>query len=95
MTVISNTTVISNFAGIGQLDLLRQLYQTLNISTEVHVARPSEEVLCEWVYFCYTFELFKESVELFNLINPEAVDVWPYERAKRIAKVCRIRANVS
>lgn len=59
------------------------------------VARPSEEVLCEWVYFCYTFELFKEAVELFNLINPEAVDTWPYERAKRIARVCRIRANVS
>ncbi len=59
------------------------------------VARPSEEVLCEWVYFCYTFELFKESVELFNLINSETVDAWPYERAKRIAKVCRIRANVS
>lgn len=36
MTIISNTTVISNFAGIGQLDLLRQLYQTLHISTEVH-----------------------------------------------------------
>lgn len=59
------------------------------------IVRPSEEVLCEWVYFCYTFELFKEAVELFNLINREGVDSWPYERAKRIAKVCRIRANVS
>ena len=36
MSVISNTTVLSNFAGIGQLDLLRQLYSRLRISTNVH-----------------------------------------------------------
>lgn len=53
--------------------------------------RPSDELLCEWVHFCYTFQLFKEGVELFNLIHATTVDPWPYERAKRIAKVCRIR----
>jgi len=36
MSVIANTTVISNFASIGQLELLRQLYTTLHISTEVY-----------------------------------------------------------
>lgn len=36
MSVISNTTVISNFASIGQLDLLRQIFGTLYISTEVY-----------------------------------------------------------
>lgn len=36
MSVIANTTVISNFASIGQLDLLRRLYGTLYISTEVY-----------------------------------------------------------
>lgn len=36
MSVISNTTVISNFASIGQLELLRRLYETLYISTQVH-----------------------------------------------------------
>ena len=35
MTVISNTTVISNFAVIGQLDALRRLFGTLYISSEV------------------------------------------------------------
>ena len=36
MSVIANTTAISNFASIGQLELLRQLYTTLHISTEVY-----------------------------------------------------------
>lgn len=36
MSVISNTTVISNFASIGQLDVLRQLFGSLSISTEVY-----------------------------------------------------------
>jgi predicted nucleic acid-binding protein len=36
MSVISNTTVISNFASIGQLAILRQLFGTLAISTEVY-----------------------------------------------------------
>ena len=36
MSVISNTTVISNFASIGQLDVLRHLYGSLAISIEVY-----------------------------------------------------------
>ena len=36
MSVISNTTVISNFASIGQLDVLRHLFGSLAISTEVY-----------------------------------------------------------
>jgi predicted nucleic acid-binding protein len=36
MSVISNTTVISNFASISQLDVLRQLFGSLAISTEVY-----------------------------------------------------------
>lgn len=36
MSVLANTTVITNFARIGELDLLRQLYTTLFISTQVY-----------------------------------------------------------
>ena len=36
MSVIANTTVISNFASINQLDLLRRLFGALDISTEVY-----------------------------------------------------------
>lgn len=35
MTVISNTTVLSNFASIGELDVLRRLFGSLSISIEV------------------------------------------------------------
>ena len=36
MRVIVNTTVISNFVSIGQLDVLRQLYGSLAMSTDVY-----------------------------------------------------------
>jgi predicted nucleic acid-binding protein len=36
MRVIANTTVVSNFASIGQLELLRRLYGEIYISTEVY-----------------------------------------------------------
>jgi predicted nucleic acid-binding protein len=36
MRVIVNTTVISNFASIGQLDVLRQRYGSLAMSTDVY-----------------------------------------------------------
>ncbi len=36
MNVISNTTVISNFAAVGRLDLLRQLFNAVYLSTEVY-----------------------------------------------------------
>jgi predicted nucleic acid-binding protein len=36
VSVISNTTVIINFAAIGQLELLRQLFGILHLPTEVY-----------------------------------------------------------
>ena len=36
MNIITNTTVISNFAAIGRLDLLCQLFGRLHIPTEVY-----------------------------------------------------------
>jgi len=36
MSVIANTTIISNFAGIGQLSVLKQLFNAVYISVEVY-----------------------------------------------------------
>jgi predicted nucleic acid-binding protein len=36
MTIIANTTVLSNFASIGEIDFLHRLYRTLYISTHVY-----------------------------------------------------------
>ncbi|MHC4616930.1 MAG: winged helix-turn-helix domain-containing protein [Planctomycetota bacterium] len=56
-------------------------------------SRPSDEVLCDWVQFCYTFEMYSEGNELFQLIVPSAVNDWLYQRTKRLAKVCRIHSR--
>lgn len=65
MSVIANTTVISNFASVGQIDLLRQLYGTLFISTEVY--REVQAGLDEGYRFY-------ESID--NLAHPFAADGW-------------------
>ncbi len=36
MSVISNTTVISNFASVGQVDLLQRLYGEISIAVDVY-----------------------------------------------------------
>lgn len=56
-------------------------------------SRPSDEVLCDWVHLCYTFELYREGAKLFDLIDSSAVQTGLYERARRQAKVCRLRAK--
>jgi predicted nucleic acid-binding protein len=35
VSIVADTTVLSNFAGVGQLDLLRQLLGELYLPTEV------------------------------------------------------------
>jgi uncharacterized protein len=46
MTIVSNTSPISNLAQIGQLNLVQQLYGTILIPTAVH-----EELLDERAAF--------------------------------------------
>jgi restriction endonuclease Mrr len=58
-----------------------------------HSAAPSDEKLCDWVQFCYLFELFAEAVSLFKMIRPEQVDPWLYERVVRLARACELHLN--
>lgn len=65
MSVISNTTLLSNFARINQLSILNQLYKTLYISTQVY-----EEILegkREGYNFC---------TEITKHISPLNPDGW-------------------
>lgn len=55
--------------------------------------QPEDEKLCDWVSFCYTFELYVEGVEIFSLVNPESVQPWYFERTKKIARLCALRAK--
>lgn len=77
--------------GAAHAILDRQLAQVRSF-LQGRAARPSDEVLCDWVQFCYTFELFAEGQELFNLVIPSAVNDWLYGRTRRLAAVCRMRA---
>jgi len=54
--------------------------------------QPSAEKLCDWVYFCYTFEMYPEGRDLFALIDPDEVHSWYYERTKKLARLCELRA---
>lgn len=55
--------------------------------------RPSDEKLCDWVHFCYTFELYAEGCELFRLVDPTSVNPWYYERSKRLAAICTMKTT--
>jgi hypothetical protein len=52
---------------------------------------PSDEKLCEWVQFCYTFELSAEAVNLFKQVRANEVDPWLYERTQKLAQACKLR----
>lgn len=71
----------------ARLDSIRQVLSG-------SVAIPSDEVLCEWVHFCYDFGLYKEGQQLFALVSPEQVNPWYYERTKKLARLCSMRTAV-
>jgi len=53
--------------------------------------RPDDQTLCDWIWFCYKFELFIEGTTLFRLIHPESVEHWLYEHTRKLAEVCNLR----
>jgi len=54
----------------------------------------SDEKLCDWVNFCYTFGMYAEGKDLFALVSGADVNPWYYERTKKIAKVCEQKAKL-
>jgi len=54
--------------------------------------QPTAEKLCDWVQFCYYFEMYYEATEIFSLVEVKEVNSWYYERTKKIAKVCGKKA---
>jgi hypothetical protein len=72
MSVIANTTVVSNFASINQLNLLRRLFGALYISTEVYDEIQSG--LEEGYQFCTGID---------QMIHPFVQDGWTAISANR------------
>lgn len=54
---------------------------------------PSDLELCVWLRFCYAREFFVEGTALFSHINEPRVDAEEYRQVKRMASVCRMRAQ--
>jgi predicted nucleic acid-binding protein len=65
MSVIANTTVLSNFAELGELEMLRRLYGEIHVSVEVY--REVEAGLEEG----YTFY-----AEIPRLVDPDSSESW-------------------
>jgi hypothetical protein len=70
-----------------QIELIHEFLQGRSDS------RPSDEKLCDWVQFCYSFELFKEGVELFRIVLAENVNPWYLERTKKLARICEMKVR--
>jgi len=58
-------------------------------------ARPSDEKLCDWVCFCYTFGLYSEGRDIFSVVDQVRVNEWYYGRTKRLAAICRMKSEES
>lgn len=69
---------------------LESIRQVLNGS----MVTPSDEVLCDWVHFCYDFELYREGQMLFTFVTPDQVNPWYYERTRKLARLCLMRATI-
>ena len=54
--------------------------------------RPTDEKICDWVNFCYAFEMYAQGAELFRLVARENVNEWYFERTRKLAKICALRA---
>lgn len=52
-------------------------------------AQPSSSDLCDWIYQCYLFDLAREAVALWALVDVDRLEPWQRERTERIVGVCR------
>ncbi len=57
-------------------------------------AIPSNEILCDWIHFCYDFGLYREGQMLFTFVTSEQVNPWYYERTKKFARLCSMKTDV-
>jgi len=49
---------------------------------------PTAEKVCQWVDYCYLFEMYWEGSELFKKVSKESIPEELYKRTKKIADAC-------
>lgn len=60
----------------------------LNLQINTNV---SSEKLCFWVWFCYTFELYREGALIFRKIEKGNVKQDFYSIIKKIGEACEVK----
>jgi hypothetical protein len=56
-----------------------------------HSAIPRSEIICDWIYFCYELELYREAASLLQYVRDDEIDSNVYRRAKRCADASRVK----
>ncbi|MEH1852429.1 MAG: hypothetical protein V7L11_12250 [Nostoc sp.] len=102
MTIVSNTSPISNLAKVGQINLLQQLYETVLIPTAVYEElldeRAGEDVITAvqsaiWlkIQVVENQELVSELRNLINLGEAEAIALAIEVNAARLLRVLQVK----
>jgi hypothetical protein len=74
------------------LAAVRQPLRRIDDYLQGHAAdRPTDEVLCDWIHFCYIFGLHRRAADLWPYVVREKVNPWHYERTQKIVRACRAR----
>lgn len=53
---------------------------------------PKSEVVCDWIFLCYTLGLHREGAALWHYVNKDDANAWQYDRTARISAACRVNA---
>ena len=54
---------------------------------------PKSELVCDWIFVCYTLELFREGAALWRYVNQDEVNEWQHQRTAKLCAACRARAG--
>lgn len=76
------------------LDRIRPLVQHIQDFLQGHGNEsPKSEAICDWIFICYTLELYREGAALWRYVHQEEVNAWQYERTAKSSAACRVRAG--
>lgn len=52
---------------------------------------PRSDIICDWIHFCYEFELHREAASLLKYVREDEVDSGYYRRAKKWAEASQVK----
>lgn len=71
--------------------VIEQIYRIQGFVRGQSNDEPLPEQLCDWIYQCYLYGLYKEAEVLWPLVDETQVDPWYYKRTERIAVMCKAK----